>query len=115
MDRISNLDFLKDFTGGDKAKMEKYINMFLKNIPGLLEKIDEHLANKDWQSLKVSIHSIKPQLTFMGAKETSSFAQGIESDLNNEKDLDTIPDRVESLKNTVKRLISELSGEVANL
>ncbi|NNF01744.1 MAG: Hpt domain-containing protein [Bacteroidia bacterium] len=115
MDKISNLGFLKDFTGGDKAKMEKYINMFLKNIPGLLGKIDEHLAAKDWQNLKVSIHSIKPQLTFMGAKEASSFAQSIESDLSNNKDLDTVPERVASLKSTVQQLISELSGEAANL
>ena len=115
MDRITNLDFLKSFTKGDNAKMEKYIRMFLKNVPGLLENIDKYLSEKDWANLRVTVHSIKPQLTFMGAKDASSFAQSIESDLDSKNDLEAIPGKIDELKGIVNQMMDELSGEVEKL
>ncbi len=71
-DQVTDMQFLRQFTGGNPEKMTKYINMFLENAPKLLQKIDQSLAEKDFTGIKVAAHSLKPQLSYMGVKEEVS-------------------------------------------
>lgn len=71
-EKVTDMQFLRQFTGGNPEKMTKYINMFLENAPKLLQKVDEGLAAKDFTAIKVAAHSLKPQLSYMGVKEEVS-------------------------------------------
>ncbi len=68
-DKVTDMNFLEQFTGGKSDKMHKYIGMFLDNAPRLLENIEQGLLKKDYSQIKVAAHSLKPQLSYMGVKE----------------------------------------------
>ncbi len=37
MDRLTDMTFLKSFTGGNPYKIKKYISLFIYNCPGQLK------------------------------------------------------------------------------
>ena len=71
-DKVTDMQFLKQFTNGNSEKMNKYISMFLENGPRLLTNIEQALKNNDYPSIKIAAHSLKPQLSYMGVKEEVS-------------------------------------------
>ncbi|HET6991879.1 MAG TPA: Hpt domain-containing protein [Bacteroidia bacterium] len=75
---LINLDFLKNFTGNDSARMRKYINMFLGSAPAEAENIRKALAEQNWEALRASAHSLRPQMTYMGMKSGENLLRQIE-------------------------------------
>ncbi len=74
---IVDLTVLNSLTGGaEKAK--KFINIFLDNAPKLLAQINEGLKNEDYDLIKISAHSLKSQLNYMGVKEEDSHIAALE-------------------------------------
>ena len=73
-----NLHFLNEFTEGDTELVKKYINMFLNATPGNLEKIQNSFATGDFETLRITIHSMKPHFQFMGMSEAKGIALEVE-------------------------------------
>jgi len=73
-----DLSFLNNFTHGDKNKMSKYICMYLKNAPGIFESMKNDIRTRDWESLAINAHSLKPQAEFMGIANLKEGLQEIE-------------------------------------
>lgn len=71
-DKVTDMQFLRQLTNANEEKMKKYINMFLDNAPKLLDNIQKALAIKDYPTIKIAAHSLKPQLSYMGVKEEVS-------------------------------------------
>lgn len=61
-----DLSFLEKFTKGDSKKMKRYISMYLDSTPKILEDMEGYLKNKNWEQLRISAHSLKPQAEFIG-------------------------------------------------
>lgn len=61
-----NLEFLHSFTKSDHQKMIKYINMFLQLAPSSISTMKAQFSAGDWNNLKTTAHSLKPQLAYMG-------------------------------------------------
>jgi len=87
----TNLDFLKNFTGGDPARMKKYVGMFLAAAPGEAEKIRNSLPAQDWDAMRASAHSLRPQMTYMGIREGESLLRQIEDKAREKTDLAQLP------------------------
>ena len=71
-DKVTDMAFLNQFTGGNPEKKRKYIGMFLENGPKLLGKIQAALSAGDFEGVQIAAHSMKPQLSYMGVKEETS-------------------------------------------
>lgn len=84
MQEITDLHFLDQFTKGDQNKVNKYIKMFVDNAPTMLERITNFWAVKDYANLRVAVHSLKPQLSYMGVKEEISHVYQLEQAAANE-------------------------------
>lgn len=107
---ITSMAFLEDFTEGDKDRMNKYIGMYLdsarKNIPSL----QDYMSAEKWDELKVLVHSMKPHFDFMGMRDTRTLAENIEQVLVEKKDLNSIPDKIGELIQSIEKSIEELSS-----
>src|SRR5665213_1394488 len=90
--QVTDMTFLRQFTNGNMEKQQKYIGMFLTNAPKLLDSLDKALADKDYTSIKIAAHSLKPQLSYMGVKEEQSNIFLIEQAAGQEAHYHTIPD-----------------------
>jgi signal transduction histidine kinase/CheY-like chemotaxis protein/HPt (histidine-containing phosphotransfer) domain-containing protein len=107
-DSVIDMQFLRQFTGGKTDKMHKYIGMFLENAPRLLANIDQGLASKDYASVKVAAHSLKPQLSYMGVKEEVSHIFLMEQSAGESAHYDQLPKLNANLKLVCEKAFEEL-------
>lgn len=61
-----DLTFLEKFTKGNTTKMKRYISMYLDGTPKLFEDMENHLKEENWEQLRISAHSLKPQAELIG-------------------------------------------------
>ena len=85
--------------------------MFLENAPKLLDNIDRSLPLKDYQTIKIAAHSLKPQLSYMGVKEEVSNIFLIEQASGESAHFDTLPDLINNLKRVCSKAFEELRAQ----
>lgn len=108
---VTDLYFLKQLTNGNQEKMTKYVTMFLDNAPRLLSSIDTALAKRDFPSLKIAAHSLKPQLSYMGVKEEVSNIFLIEQTASEAGHYERLAPLIETLKQVCEQAFKELSNK----
>ncbi len=106
---LIDMQFLHQFTNGNKEKMNKYIGMFLDNAPKLLKQLDEAFAVKDFTAVKIAAHSLKPQLSYMGVKEEISHIFLIEQTASEAGHSDRLPPLINNLKRVCDQAFRELN------
>jgi CheY-like chemotaxis protein len=109
-DQVTDMLFLKQLTGGNTEKMNKYIGMFLENAPKLIESIDRSLEAKDYPSIKIAAHSLKPQLSYMGVKEEVSKVFMLEQSAGSSAHFDSLPALIANLKHLCRKAFEELTN-----
>jgi signal transduction histidine kinase/DNA-binding NarL/FixJ family response regulator len=107
-DKVTDMQFLHSFTGGKADKVSKYVNMFLENAPRLLENISLGIENKDYPSVKVAAHSLKPQLSYMGVKEEVSHIFLMEQSAGESAHYERLPQLAANLKLVCEKAFEEL-------
>ncbi len=107
-DQVTDMQFLRQLTGGNREKMQKYIGMFLDNAPKLLDSIDKGLLAKDYPAIKIAAHSLKPQLSYMGVKEEISKIFLIEQTAGAAAHFETLPVLIRNLKHLCEKAFNEL-------
>ncbi len=105
---VTDRNFLKQFTGGNPDKMQKYIVMFLENATKLLDAMDQALKAKDYAAIKIAAHSLKPQLSYMGVKEEVSHIFLIEQSAGQAAHFESIAERIVNLKRVCYKAFDEL-------
>lgn len=110
-EKVTNMAFLQQFTGGKTEKMDKYKAMFMENGPRLLRNIDKGLEEKDYPSVKIAAHSLKPQLSYMGVKEEVSNIFLIEQTAGQEAHFERLPELVANLHRVCKKAFDELKTQ----
>jgi signal transduction histidine kinase/CheY-like chemotaxis protein/HPt (histidine-containing phosphotransfer) domain-containing protein len=106
---VIDMQFLKQFTGGNQEKMNKYIGMFLENAPRLLQQVDASLERKDYASLKIAAHSLKPQLSYMGIKEEISHIFLIEQTASEAGHSERLRPLIANLNRVLEKAFHELN------
>jgi len=89
-ERVTNMDFLLEFTEGDKQRMKKYIGLYLKLLPDNLSKIEAALNSSNFPELVKVMHAMRPHLKYMGMENASTLAAEIENNVQESKNLDKI-------------------------
>jgi Signal transduction histidine kinase len=112
-DKVTDMNFLRQFTNGNPDKMSKYIGMFLENGPRLLKNMAEALDTKDYQAIKIAAHSMKPQLSYMGVKEDVSHVFLTEQSAGESAHFDRLPDLIKNLNRVCEKAFEELRVSMA--
>lgn len=115
MDSLSDLTFLRTFTGGDPEKMKKYINLFLNGAEPALEAINKNVASADWPAVRTAAHSLKSQVKYMGIKKAEELAFSIEQNAGSGSHLDQIPQNAAQLAEITRAACSELRTVLSTL
>lgn len=105
---ITNTDFIKSFAGNDIEKQKKYIGIFLQNAPKLLSQMKIAIEEKDYESIKITAHSLKTQLKYMGVPEEFSHVYELETAASNSLDINKIKIMFNHLEQTCIKAFDEL-------
>jgi HPt (histidine-containing phosphotransfer) domain-containing protein len=79
MSTVTDLTYLDKFCAGSKEKMQKYIDIYLKSMPSVTEKITIGLSNSDFIEIANQVHGCKTKFTMMGMNKAYELAQTIEN------------------------------------
>ncbi len=109
---VTNLDFLTQFTKGDKAKMKKYIELYLDTTKQKIEVMKNALKAKEYEALKVAAHTMKSQARYMGISTVEADIVSLEHTCSEQNNLEQLPLLVEKVGNVLAQSIAELSEKV---
>jgi HPt (histidine-containing phosphotransfer) domain-containing protein len=110
-----NLSFLRHFAANKKEIMKMLIEIYLEVVPVEVEKMEKHIAEKNWKQVRVSAHTLKPQLSYMGIQKLEPVILAIEENAQQLKNVESIPALFLELKNGCTVTYSELKGSLAVL
>lgn len=109
----TDLTFLESFTGGNPDKMKKYMNMFIQLCPGQLTLMANHLQSENYDKLRATAHSLKPQITYMGIKRGESLVKSIEQMAAEKRDVEKLPAMLDEFNSICNLAVEELKQKVA--
>ncbi len=107
---VTNLNFLTEFCNGDTKRLNKYINMYIQATPGNMKKIEKAILDMDYKALRLTVHSMKPQLIFMGMNDAKDVVVEIINNVDKEMDNTIIEPLVQELLVDCKHSIKELEA-----
>lgn len=113
MGAVTDMTFLKTFTGGNPEKIKKYVGMFLQHCPGQLENMAGQLNGQDYDSLRATAHALKPQITYMGIRNGEALVKSIESMAGSRTDVEKLPAVLDEFKTLCHQAMEELKKEIA--
>jgi len=73
-----DLDYLQEITEGDRERMQRHIDLFISKTPSNLEQLHAAMKKKDYETLRIVSHSMKPQLRSVGLLKGFEIADSIE-------------------------------------
>ncbi len=112
--QIINLDFLSEFTKSDRAKMRRYVEMYLRTAPKVITELQSHLDSNNLESLKLKAHSIKPQVQYMGISALKDVLAEIELAVNNKCETSELQLLVDRANEIGSKAVAELNEYLQN-
>jgi len=106
--KLTNLAFLESFTKGDKVKMTRYIEMYLKNTTDVIDQLYIDLENNDFENIRLKAHSIKPQAQYMGVNSLKAQLIEIEETVKSGHSKDKLKPFIDKVKETNDLAMTEL-------
>jgi CheY-like chemotaxis protein len=93
-----DMSMLYEIAGDDKEYIDTMVETFLENMPSTLQKIEEYMVNKDYDSLYKAAHYAKSSLSIIKISDVYSWVEKIEQNAKNRVELDTLEDLINNVK-----------------
>ena len=106
-----DLTYLKGLSNGSNEFVNQMITIFMEQTPEMIANMEKHLADKNWQALRGTVHKMKPSISFIGIKELEGVVKEIEDTPDQEKDLDREASLIATIKTICNLAIRELEVE----
>jgi HPt (histidine-containing phosphotransfer) domain-containing protein len=113
--QLTDLSYLRSLTGNQTDKIAKYIRMFLTGAPISINQLELYALSKDWNGVKETAHSLKPQVGYFGAKNTEEMLRDIEKMASDLTDLEMINSRLAVVRTQLDQISNELEAALKEL
>jgi CheY-like chemotaxis protein len=112
---LYDLDYLRNVSGNNTEFIQEMIQTFTDTMPVSIERLEDAIANHNWEELSRVIHQIKPSLTLLGIHKLKDTAVILEEEFKKAFTQKKSGDQVESslqilteFIHLIKKAISEL-------
>ncbi len=110
-----NLDNLNAITGGKPEKVQRYISIFLKNIPKDMEQLKLNVQEGQYEDTKKTAHKIKGNLGYMGVtsiQENILYLEGFDLENINAEEINS---NLKAVEKEIVLILDELRTLNADL
>lgn len=114
-ERITNLQYLQELAEGNKSFIEEMLSIFINSIPQSVIEMQQALRDKDWKTLNMVSHKIKPNYGFVGLKDCEQMLQRIEKNAGEMPDPILLTELLEQVSSKTVQCIAELKEELVAL
>lgn len=111
--RYTNLDYLKEITGGDPEVMQEFIQMFFDQLPEFRDGLTSHLANKKWKELGELAHKAKSSVMTFGMNDLGLRLKELQLKTQKLEDIESYPKFVDEFISTIAQAEIELKEDLS--
>ncbi|MFQ3576863.1 MAG: Hpt domain-containing protein [Cytophagales bacterium] len=105
-------EVLETMLSGDKQTIKKVLGMIMSNSSKIFDSIDNNLKSKNYQGIRQVVHSLKPQMSFLGMTDMVSFVTELEKEAMMVSDSNLFENKVKDFAGMYKSIIFEVSREL---
>ena len=110
--RLTNLDYLKEITGGEPEIMQEFIQMFFDQLPEFRDGLTDHLANHKWKELGELAHKAKSSVMTFGMNNLGLRLKELQLKTQKLEDIDSYPEYVNEFMNEMAQAEVELKEDM---
>lgn len=117
IDTILNRDELMDRVSGDVTFLQELVELFVESYPGMIEKIDQAIQNKDSQQLENAAHELKGVVGNFCAPEAVRAAQKMQMNGRNadfsstSTDFKNLAEILNIVESALKKLVEDYTSQ----
>jgi len=89
--RFTNLDYLKEITGGESEITKEFIQMFFDQLPEFRDGMNNFLAEKKWKELGEIAHKAKSSVMTFGMNDLGHRLKELQLKTQKLEDIDKYP------------------------
>ena len=105
---LFSLKKLEDMSRGNKAFVEKLVNLFKEETPKSIQALNEYLENREYDKLKSVAHKMKPSIDMMDIKSIREDIQQIEDYAGQSVNLEQLPFLIKKVSDVCNKVVSLL-------
>src|ERR1035437_1044516 len=113
--RYTNLDYLKEITGGETEVMKEFIQMFFDQFPEFIDGMKNYLAEKKWKELGEIAHKAKSSVMTFGMNELGYQLKELQLKTQKLEDIESYPAYVDDFLAIMAQAKVELTEDMAKL
>ena len=113
--RYTNLDYLKEITGGEPEVTKEFIQMFFDQFPEFIDGMKNNLAEKKWKELGEVAHKAKSSVMTFGMNELGYQLKELQLKTQKLEDIESYPSYVDDFLTIMAQAKLELTEEMAKL
>jgi len=113
--RYTNLDYLKDITGGEAEIMKEFIQMFFDQLIEFRTGMTGNLADKKWKELGELAHKAKSSVMTFGMNDLGHRLKELQLKTQRLEDIESYPEYVDEFMSIMAKGEEELIEEMSKL
>jgi len=110
-----DLAYLEKTVEGNIKFMTDVINLFLQQMPDMLDEMNQNCEQKEWDKLRATAHKVRPSIELMGIHSTKEILLEIEKLAIEKKSLDLLSGMVKQVNTTCYAAMEELKMELKKI
>ncbi len=110
--RYTNLDYLKEITGGESEIMKEFIQMFFDQLPEFRDGLTGYLAEKKWKELGELAHKAKSSVMTFGMNDLGVRLKELQIKTQKLEDIESYPLYVEEFLTIMTKAEEELKEDM---
>ncbi len=113
--RYTNLDYLKEITGGEPEILNEFIQMFFDQLPEFRDGMSTFLAEQKWKELGELAHKAKSSVMTFGMNDLGNRLKELQLKTQKLEDIESYSTYVEEFMNIVAQAEIELKEDLKSM
>jgi len=114
-ERYTNLDYLKEITGGDPDIVKEFIQMFLDQMPEFRNGMTGYFAEQKWKELGEIAHKAKSSVMTFGMNDLGLRLKVLQLKTQKLENIETYEGHVKEFMDIMSAAEMELKEDLKNL
>ena len=114
-ERYTNLDYLREITGGEPEIMKEFIQMFLEQLPEFRDGMTSFLSEQKWKELGEIAHKAKSSVMTFGMNDLGNRLKSLQLKTQGLEEIETYEGHVKEFMDMMDSAEAELLEDLKQL
>ncbi len=111
MNRIYNISYLEEISGGDQVFILEMLSDFINQAPDVVDTIKKHSKSKEYSLLYATIHRFAPNFDYVGNSDLKLNVNLLEGASKHLRNIENIESYIENIENLSLQIIENIKKD----